>query len=86
MNTDAARNESTELQQSNQGGCRVCGRRLARTFVDLRVSPLANSFLRQDDLGRLERFFPLHVFVCEDCFLVQLEEFESPGDIFSEYA
>jgi 2-polyprenyl-3-methyl-5-hydroxy-6-metoxy-1,4-benzoquinol methylase len=71
---------------SNQKNCRICRRPLHRTFIDLGVSPLSNSFLRPEQLDRMEPFYPLHVFVCESCFLVQLEEFESPASIFTDYA
>jgi 2-polyprenyl-3-methyl-5-hydroxy-6-metoxy-1,4-benzoquinol methylase len=67
-------------------GCRLCGAPLRQTFVDLGMSPLSNGFLRADQLNRMEPFFPLHARVCEVCFLVQLEEFEKPRNIFSDYA
>jgi len=66
--------------------CRFCGEPLAVTFVDLGMSPLCESYVRREDLGAMERFYPLHTFVCTRCYLVQLEEFVSPGEIFSEYA
>jgi 2-polyprenyl-3-methyl-5-hydroxy-6-metoxy-1,4-benzoquinol methylase len=50
------------------------------------MSPLANSYLREDQLLRMELFYPLQLHVCEQCFLVQLDEFESPAQIFSDYA
>jgi SAM-dependent methyltransferase len=65
--------------------CRHCGALLYDTFVDLGVSPLANRFIRPDDIGNMEPFYPLHAFVCADCKLVQLQEFESPQAIFSDY-
>jgi len=68
------------------GSCRFCGTSLRVVFVDLGVSPLANSYLTQAQLYKNESFYPLHAFVCEKCFLVQLEEFESPQHIFSDYA
>jgi hypothetical protein len=49
------------------------------------MSPLSNSFLAADKLSSMERFYPLHAFVCDSCFLVQLDEFESPDAIFSDY-
>jgi SAM-dependent methyltransferase len=49
------------------------------------MSPLSNSFLRPEQLLTMERFYPLRTFVCEQCYLVQLEEFESPESIFSDY-
>jgi hypothetical protein len=66
--------------------CRHCATPLRFTFVDLGMSPLCESFLRADQLNGAEQFYPLHVLVCERCFLVQLEEYVSPADIFSEYA
>jgi hypothetical protein len=66
--------------------CRHCGNTLRDTFVDLGMSPLCESYLPADRLGDAEAFFPLHVFVCSACFLVQLGEFVSPADIFTEYA
>jgi SAM-dependent methyltransferase len=66
--------------------CRGCGADLHRTFVDLGAQPLANSYLEPEGLNRMEPFFPLHVRVCEECFLVQLPEVESPESIFGDYA
>lgn len=66
--------------------CRNCGEELKTTFADLGMSPLANNYLTAEDLSAAERFFPLHAFVCDNCLLVQLEEFESPDVIFSDYA
>lgn len=66
--------------------CRFCETSLSHTFVDLGMSPLSNSYVKQDDLNKLEPFFPLHTYVCHNCFLVQLEEFESPKTIFHQYA
>lgn len=69
-----------------QSGCRSCGATLKHTFVDLGMSPLANSYIKPDHLNRMEPFYPLHVYVCEKCLLVQLQQFSTPYDIFSEYA
>jgi SAM-dependent methyltransferase len=55
-------------------------------FVDLGASPLANSYLEPEDLGKAEPFYPLCVYVCDQCFLVQLPEEEKAEAIFSEYA
>jgi 2-polyprenyl-3-methyl-5-hydroxy-6-metoxy-1,4-benzoquinol methylase len=68
------------------GCCRFCGATLRHTFVDLGMSPLANSYLTPAQLNQMEPFWPLHVYVCERCFLVQLEEFASPEHIFRDYA
>lgn len=69
-----------------QPDCRFCGAQLGTTFVDLGRSPLANSFVRPNDDATPDRTFPLVVFVCDECLLVQLPEFESPAAIFSDYA
>lgn len=65
--------------------CRFCHADLTHTFIDLGVSPLANSFIKEKELNRMEPFYPLHTYVCHHCFLVQLEEFEAPEHIFKDY-
>jgi SAM-dependent methyltransferase len=65
--------------------CRFCKRTLRFTFCNLGMSPLSNSFLKEDQLHSMEPFYPLHAYVCDNCFLVQLEEVESPQNIFSDY-
>ena len=66
--------------------CRFCSHSLEHTFVDLGMSPLSNAFLNSEYLNCAEKFYPLHAYVCANCFLVQLEQFESPDLIFSDYA
>ena len=66
--------------------CRFCGARLQHTFVDLGMSPLCESYVPANGLNSMEPFYPLKVFVCSECFLVQLEEFVSTESIFDEYA
>jgi hypothetical protein len=66
--------------------CRLCGKDLQHTFVDLGMSPLCESFLKAEQLDAMEPYFPLHVLVCDSCFLVQLREYVSPEHIFREYA
>lgn len=68
------------------GVCRFCDRPLQHTFANLGMSPLANSYLKSAQMNQVERFFPLHALVCDGCFLVQLQEFESPEAIFGDYA
>ncbi|MBD8498422.1 class I SAM-dependent methyltransferase [Paenibacillus arenosi] len=65
--------------------CRLCKAALTHTFLDLGVSPLANSFLTADQRDRMEPFYPLHAYVCDACLLIQLGEYESPQQIFSHY-
>lgn len=66
--------------------CRFCEHPLQHSFCDLGISPLSNSYLKKADLARKEHVYPLHAYVCEQCYLVQLEEFESPEEIFNDYA
>ncbi|NNJ71043.1 MAG: methyltransferase domain-containing protein, partial [Kiritimatiellales bacterium] len=66
--------------------CRFCGAGLRDTVVDLGMSPLCESYISPDKSNEMEPFYPLHVKVCRECFLVQLDEYVSPCDIFSEYA
>ncbi|HXJ06016.1 MAG TPA: class I SAM-dependent methyltransferase [Candidatus Acidoferrum sp.] len=74
------------MSAAKQSGCRFCGSELEYTFVDLGMSPLCESYLTADHLNQMEPFYPLHVYVCAKCFLVQLQEYVSPEHIFSDYA
>ena len=65
--------------------CRLCGAPLSHTFLDLGVSPLANSYLKAEQLAQPEVFYPLHARICDRCFLVQVDAFEPPENIFSDY-
>ena len=67
-------------------GCLSCGAALHHTFVDLGMSPLCESYVPKERLDQVEAFYPLHVYVCDQCFLVQLEQYVSPEAIFTEYA
>src|SRR5216684_2503712 len=73
------------MSSSNHSGCRFCGSKLEHTFADLGVSPLVQSFLSVEQLSQMEPFYPLQVYVCGKCFLVQLQEFVTPENIFSDY-
>lgn len=64
----------------------MCGKELQHSFVDLGMHPLCESFVPADKLDGMEPFFPLHTYVCDSCFLVQLKEYVSPDEIFTEYA
>jgi SAM-dependent methyltransferase len=66
--------------------CRFCGARLSTTVADLGMSPLCERFLAEDQLDAMEPFFPLRVYLCTSCSLVQLPEYVGPADIFSDYA
>jgi SAM-dependent methyltransferase len=76
--------------EKNQGTgssrCRSCNHPLQQTFVDLGMSPMCESYVSPEQLNAMEPFYPLHAYVCENCFLVQLDEYVSPENIFTEYA
>lgn len=85
---------STDLNTESQGQnpeecittCRFCGTELRYTFVDLGMFPLCQTHIEKHKLNTREPFYPLHAYVCHECFLVQLDEYVSPDDIFEEYA
>ncbi len=66
--------------------CRFCGKPLDHAIVDLGMSPLANSYLKPGELLKMEPFYPLKVYVCDKCLLMQLPAFQRPEEIFSDYA
>jgi len=66
--------------------CRFCGQALRHTFADLGMSPLCQTHITAAQLNQMEPYYPLHAYVCEHCFLVQLAQFVAPQEIFSEYA
>jgi SAM-dependent methyltransferase len=73
------------MKQANRE-CRFCGTTLQHTFVDLGMSPISNANIKPENSQDMEPFYPLHAYVCDSCYLVQLEKFQSPGEIFSDYA
>jgi SAM-dependent methyltransferase len=75
-----------DVQAHPGASCRLCGAGLRHTFTDLGLSPPCEAFVPADKLSSPEPFYPLHVFVCEECLLVQLPEHVSPQEIFTEYA
>ena len=68
------------------GSCRFCGARLEDTFVDLGLSPLCEKYVAPDRLNEAEQFYPLHVWICRQCLLVQLEAVVTPEELFDDYA
>ncbi len=76
----------SNLNNATQPCCRFCGAPLTHSLVDLGMSPLCESYVSADKVNQMEPFYPLHVYVCEQCYLVQLEEYVSREDIFTEYA
>jgi SAM-dependent methyltransferase len=77
---------ASDITEQTRTKCRFCGTALHHTFVDLGMSPLCESYVAADHLNQMEPFYPLHVYVCDQCFLVQLEEYVRAEDIFTEYA
>lgn len=71
---------------TNDHNCRLCGAPVADTMVDLGMSPLCESFVPPEQADAMEPFYPLHAYVCGECFLVQLKEYVAPDAIFEEYA
>ena len=66
--------------------CRFCNTELAQLVVDLGMTPLSNAFLEETSLDKKEPFYPLRVYVCHDCFLVQLSDnAQPPEEFFSKY-
>ena len=64
--------------------CRFCQNKLSNIFIDLLNSPPSNDFLTEGQLNEAEIFYPLLVYVCEKCFLVQLDEFKKAEQIFNK--
>lgn len=62
--------------------CRFCTTELEHVFIDLNNSPASNSFLTKEQLNEPETFFPLKVFTCPSCFLVQVDEYKKSDAIF----
>ena len=71
---------------ANDPRCRACAAPLSHSFIDLGMSPLCESYLSAAQLNAMEAFYPLHAYVCTECWLVQLQEYVSGEAIFSDYA
>lgn len=76
----------SSYRPDDRGCCRFCGEPLRHVMVDLGMSPLCEDFLPADRLNEMEAFYPLRVFVCGRCYLVQLQEYVRPEEIFDDYA
>ncbi len=66
--------------------CRFCKAPNLHSMVDLGMSPLCESYLKRSQLNDMEPFYPLHAYVCGECFLVQLDAYVTAEHIFSDYA
>lgn len=62
--------------------CRFCGKTLTHEFIDMVNAPPSNAFLTKEQLNEPETFYPLKLFVCDSCFLVQIDEYKKSSDIF----
>lgn len=67
-------------------GCMFCGSEDLHSVVDLGMSPMCESYVKESKYNEMEPFYPLHMFVCGSCFLAQIDRYVSPADIFTEYA
>ena len=65
--------------------CRYCQTELKYVFIDLVNSPASNSFLTKNQLNEPETFYPLKVFTCDNCFLVQIDEYKKSDAIFNAH-
>ncbi|MEZ5996690.1 MAG: class I SAM-dependent methyltransferase [Hyphomonadaceae bacterium] len=70
---------------TTNGSCRLCGAGLKHSLVDLGKSPLCETFLDSRQIDMMEPFFPLHVLVCDECWLVQLKEYVAADGIFTDH-
>jgi len=70
----------------NTPACRFCGERLSTEFADLGMTPPSNRYVAPERLTESEPFYPLRAYVCGRCFLVQIEQVQTPEAIFSDYA
>ncbi len=84
--TSGGSDRSTASSSLSAFTCRFCSRSLHHKVVDLGSAPLSQSFLSPDQLDSMEPFYPLNVWVCDSCYLVQLNEYVSANEIFEEYA
>lgn len=69
-----------------RAACRVCNGHHLEKFLVLGPTPLANSYLIKEQLSQAEDFYPLDVYFCRDCYLVQLLDVVSPEVMFQDYA
>lgn len=79
---NSVRLESTA--ETNASTCRFCDTPLEHSVVNLGMSPLCQKHVKPEQANDLEKFYPLHAYVCHHCWLMQLEEFATPDEIFAE--
>jgi SAM-dependent methyltransferase len=86
LTAPVARAEPCEAPHQAQPACRLCAARLENVFLDLGPMPLANSLLDERGMDAPEPAYPLVVFLCERCMMVQTPPAVGPEALFSEYA
>jgi SAM-dependent methyltransferase len=64
--------------------CRFCYNKLEHSVIDLGMSPLCQKHVKPEHANDMEKFYPLHAFICSNCWLMQLEEFATPDEIFAD--
>lgn len=74
-----------EESTTTNNKCLNCSNTLEDTFVDLGTSPLCEEFVKPENINNGQQFYPLHAYVCDECFLVQVGEYVSPEEIYSDY-
>lgn len=71
-------------QQASGSKCRFCANELKYSVVNLGMSPLCQKHVKPENANDMEKFYPLHAYVCDECWLMQLEEFATPDEIFAD--
>lgn len=71
-------------QQASGSKCRFCSNELKYSVVNLGMSPLCQKHVKPENANDMEKFYPLHAYVCDQCWLMQLEEFATPDEIFAD--
>ena len=74
------------MTHRNINNCRICNEPLTTTFADLGTQPICETYLTAEEINQKELFYPLHVYLCKNCLLVQLKETVPPEDLFKKYA
>ena len=65
--------------------CAFCSTELKHTFVDLGMAPMVSAYLNDEKLTDVEHFYPMRAYTCDQCFLVQLPQAQTPSEIFGDY-
>lgn len=64
--------------------CRFCDKSLTQSVINLGMSPLCQKHVKPENANEMEKFYPLHAYICDNCWLMQLEEFATPDEIFAD--